>query len=107
MNYYPKFQYSAFLGDREEQLVIRADSWEEFTDLKKKANLIIEKKKSSAPVQQPQLPGPGEAPICQQHNAPMTWREGVSKKTGKPYAFWACATKNPDGSFCNYKPNTK
>lgn len=41
---YPKYQYSVFLGGREEQLVIRADSWEEFLTLKKNADSIIEKK---------------------------------------------------------------
>ncbi len=44
-----------------------------------------------------------QAPICGIHNIPMTWKTGVSKTTGKPYAFWACAGKMPDGGWCTYK----
>ena len=40
---------------------------------------------------------------CGIHGSPMVFKEGVSKKSGKPYAFWACDTKNADGSFCNFK----
>lgn len=43
-------------------------------------------------------------PICAIHHRPMVWREGVTKETGRHYAFWACTEKNPDGSFCKYKP---
>ena len=47
-----------------------------------------------------------ETPICSVHGTPMTLRPaGISKSTGKAYeAFWACAEKNPDGSFCRAKP---
>jgi hypothetical protein len=43
-------------------------------------------------------------PICGIHKVPMTWKTGVSKSTNKPYAFWACSERMPDGSFCKYKP---
>jgi hypothetical protein len=43
-------------------------------------------------------------PICQIHKVPMVWREGTNSQTGRHYAFWACPQKNPDGSFCKYKP---
>ncbi len=43
-------------------------------------------------------------PICQIHNVPMVWREGTNATTKKHYAFWACPQRNPDGSFCKYKP---
>jgi hypothetical protein len=42
-------------------------------------------------------------PICQIHNVPMVWREGINKDQ-KHYAFWACPQKNPDGTFCKYRP---
>jgi hypothetical protein len=42
--------------------------------------------------------------LCGIHGTPMVFKEGVSKKTGKPYAFWGCDTKNADGSFCSFKP---
>lgn len=45
-------------------------------------------------------------PICSVHNVEMNWRPpGQSRSTGKPYpGFWACPQKNPDGSYCNFKP---
>ena len=48
--------------------------------------------------------GENRTPICGVHNVPMVWKSGVSQKTNKPYAFWSCATRNADGSFCTYKP---
>ena len=44
------------------------------------------------------------SPICQIHNVSMVWREGINNTTKKHYAFWACPQKNPDGSFCKYRP---
>ena len=46
-----------------------------------------------------------EAPICKVHNVPMKFRSGVSQKTGKPYQFYSCSVKNPDGSWCSEKAN--
>lgn len=43
-------------------------------------------------------------PTCGIHKTQMKWLTGVSKKTGRPYAFWSCPTKNPDGSYCEFKP---
>jgi hypothetical protein len=45
-----------------------------------------------------------EIPICATHKIPMVWREGTSK-TGAHYSFWACPTKNPDGTWCKGKPS--
>lgn len=44
-----------------------------------------------------------QAPICGIHNIPMVWKTGVSKTSGKPYAFWACSGKMTDGGWCTYK----
>lgn len=44
-------------------------------------------------------------PICGVHRVPMVWREGDNKNTGRHYAFWACPERNPDGSFCKYRPD--
>ena len=44
-------------------------------------------------------------PICQINKVSMVWREGVNNTTKKHYAFWACPKRNPDGSFCKYKPD--
>lgn len=43
-----------------------------------------------------------ENPSCPNHG-PMKWKEGFAKATGKPYAFWTCPTKMPDGSWCPTK----
>src|SRR4051794_35069123 len=39
-----------------------------------------------------------QSPICQIHGVPMV---GVNGKRG---FFWSCHTKNPDGSWCSYRP---
>ena len=43
---------------------------------------------------------------CNIHGIELVQRPGgTSKTTGKPYpSFWACPAKNPDGSFCRFKP---
>lgn len=116
---FPKFQYSIFLDSaRNGQLVIRADSWEEFVQLKTQANEIIQFSTTPAnplaqgvtapPVYQPQPAqqaiNQGVAPMCQVHGIPMLWKTGTSRSTGKPYAFWSCSGKNQDGSYCKYQP---
>lgn len=42
--------------------------------------------------------------ICPTHGLRAQLREGVSKKTGKPYKFWSCNGREDDGSFCRWKP---
>ena len=39
-----------------------------------------------------------QAPICQLHHISMV---GV---TGRRGFFWSCHTKNPDGTWCSYRP---
>ena len=39
-----------------------------------------------------------EPPTCQLHHVPMV---GVNGKRG---FFWSCHTKNPDGTWCSYRP---
>jgi hypothetical protein len=40
------------------------------------------------------------APVCK--HGPRIWREGISKASGKPYAFWACPS--PQGTPDQCKP---
>lgn len=40
----------------------------------------------------------GETPECEIHNIPMVRVEG------RRGPFWSCHEKNPDGSWCNYRP---
>lgn len=42
--------------------------------------------------------------MCERHQSEMKWKEGVGKTSGKPYAFWSCSQKEPDGSWCKWKP---
>jgi hypothetical protein len=41
-------------------------------------------------------------PTCPVHGLATAWREGVSKKTGKAYGFWACTEKNGE-EWCKEK----
>jgi hypothetical protein len=41
-----------------------------------------------------------EPPLCGVHNIPMVWQKG---KRGD---FWSCHEKDPDGSYCSYRPPT-
>lgn len=43
-------------------------------------------------------------PVCGVHGSTMEWKSGISKKTGKPYAFWSCPVRNNDGSWCSFTP---
>lgn len=43
-----------------------------------------------------------EIPKCGVHGTLMNWKTGVSKKTGRPYAFWSCGEMN-NGMYCDYK----
>ena len=44
------------------------------------------------------------ARVCPQHKVDLLHREGTSKKTGKPYDFWACPEKQGD-NYCPYTEN--
>jgi len=98
---YSKFQYSVFLRNgREEQMVIRADDWDDFLEAKKKIDLVLKKRKKeevqavSTP-QTPQAPQePAKSRWCSVHEAVMT--QSISKKTGKPYF----SHRNEAGQIC-------
>ena len=43
---------------------------------------------------------------CPVHFTPWTVKEGGISKNGRVYkAFWKCNGKNPDGSYCDKKPD--
>lgn len=106
---FPKFQYSVFTKNGHDgQYVIRTNDKDEFVMLIEYVNSLLPK---TAVVDAPtafakSLEGTTDIahpPLCGIHGTSMTWRTGVSQKTNKPYAFWACPTKNADGSFCTFK----
>ncbi len=80
---YPKYQYSIFFGDREEQLVIRADTWQEFLNAKRDADQIITKRKGEEPEK--------EMLVCATCEKPAEHKQGVSKN-GKPYSAIFCSS---------------
>lgn len=92
--------------------VVKANTAEEIDELLKSSLPIFKKFKTAVDTYREKqmaesTPPPGQTQdnmICKIHNTPMIWKTGFSKKSNKPYAFWACPTKNPDGSFCQYKP---
>lgn len=84
---YPMYQYSVFLnGNRDEQIVIRTDTFEELLEAKKNVNKILEKVEAKQ-----------EAPdeiTCWSCGAKAEERSGVSKKTGKKWRGIFCSTDN-------------
>jgi hypothetical protein len=55
--------------------------------------LVAAKASPSQSEQQPQ-----QVAICAHHHSPMKWMV-----TGKG-SFWSCHRRNPDGSWCSYRP---
>ena len=53
------------------------------------------------PSSQPQEPQQPEAPLCGNHGTPMVWM------TGKHGTFPSCHKRNPDGSWCSYRPGPR
>ena len=48
MKQFPLYQYSVFLSDdRNEQIVIRTDTWEEFIEARKEINQILIKRQNT------------------------------------------------------------
>jgi hypothetical protein len=89
---------------------VRCDDWADFCEALENMESILPKTKAfpddtGNTATPPQAVTPG-IPECGIHHVPMTWRGGgISKKTGKPYnGFWSCPQRNPDNSYCSFKP---
>jgi len=83
---YPKYQYSIFLkGAKDEQLVIRADDWDEFIELKKNADAIITKVEKVE--DKPHLKAK-----CKECGEDMIYKTGLSK-TNKPWKGLFCPNR--------------
>ena len=96
---FPKYQYSEFLkGQRDGQIVIRADTVEEFEEAKRYLNTIVAKHNQNAPVVSPVAPQQGEQraavsveqfqEMCQNCNIPK-----VQSKKGNMYCPNKCWLK--------------
>lgn len=44
------------------------------------------------------VPADESAPVCEFHQVPMTWQDSAYGR------FWSCHRRNPDGSWCSYRP---
>ena len=117
---YPRYQASFFIGNggRDNQIVVRHDSWKAFVgDLVKvrkiqdesgarKVEAEVEKKAAEAFTSTPKEDHNPLRLTCPYHGDTLVWRPaGVSKRTGKPYdGFLSCSAKKEDGSYCNWTP---
>lgn len=99
MKDYNKFQWSKFVGrNRNEQIVVRADTWEEITEginaVKEYVDLIEAVSEAPDPTdswpQQESL-APDVSKKCQMCGKPMEFRTGTSK-TNKPWKGWFCTS---------------
>ena len=90
---YPKYQFSIFPnGSRDEQLVIRTDTFEELIEAKKDIDKIVEKKAAKLTPATPTQPD-----WCPIHSCQMTMKK--NQKTGQTFF----SHRLPDGSWCNGK----
>jgi len=100
----PKYQWSKFVnGGRDEQFVVRTETFGELVEGMEKIKGLIAKDALIAPVVAPVVAPSVDLSTnatCPVHGTPLVWKAGTSKTTGKPYGFWACPTKNADGSYC-------
>jgi hypothetical protein len=89
---YPKYQYSVFMKNgRDEQLVIRADTFEELMELKKNIDLILAKRAEPVKTANQTFACSyrlEDGSIC---GAPAEYREGTSAKSGKPWKAVFCS----------------
>lgn len=88
---YPLYQYSIFLSGREEQLVIRADSFEELIEAKKNIDKILIKRETSVPQDATTAV---ETLLCARCGLPATIKSGISKKNGKAWSAIFCSSEN-------------
>ena len=83
---YPAYQYSVFLKNgRDEQIVIRADDFIEFMELKKNINLILDKREEETPKPPETFVeslGTPECPVC---------KGEMIKRKGSKGEFWGCS----------------
>lgn len=104
-----KYQYTAMWTNKDgvsENFTLRMDSWDELKTARDQALATRNVSPQSAVVSQPVAsPVPQNVPVCSVHGTTKVLRPpGVNKTTGKPYdAFYACPTKNADGSYCKAK----
>jgi hypothetical protein len=105
-----RYQHDWSIGSQ--MFHVRADDWEEYKEACENMETTLPQVKAfpddTGHLATPQAKvdvSSRHQPTCPVHGATTVWKEGVSKKTGKPYAFWGCTEKNADGSYCSAKLN--
>lgn len=92
---YPKFQYSVFLKNgRDQQIVIRTETFDELLEAKRQVNTILEKVESETQTTAKTKP-------CE-CGGTKNFREGISKTTGKKWSGWFCSNPECKPEFVNY-----
>lgn len=87
--FYPKFQYSIFPNGKEEQIVIRCETYEELIQAKRDINPILEKLESKTEAKTtPQSSSVLKTKPCVNCGGIRKLVEGV--KNGKRWAGWFC-----------------
>lgn len=114
---YSKYQYSIFeKGAVDGQYVVRTDNLKEFEHLveyvKSRVTKVAPQTTVTTPPTGPDLSidgDKGQGGKCPVHGDLLVWKTGTYKtdrleapthKAGEVYGFWACPTKNADGSYC-------
>lgn|SRR3990167_6839866 len=86
---YPKYQYSVFLrNSRDEQIVIRTETFEDLLEAKREINKILDKVETKTQDEESN----GEK--CVKCGAPAIRKKGISVKTNKPYEGIFCSTED-------------
>ncbi len=84
--------------DGNHSVSVSGDDPTELSDALAWAKGIYLKLDALAQKQHEDEPPEGDPPLCELHQVPMTWQKG------RKGHFWSCHQKNPDGSWCDYKP---
>ena len=86
MKQFPLYQYSVFLDEtRNEQIVIRTDTWEEFVEAKKEINQILVKRQNTPQTSQDAPQHTEDLGVCSKCGA-----ANKLSKNGKPYCSKLC-----------------
>lgn len=103
-----EYRYQKDWSFGETMFHVRCDSFEEFKESVKNMESMLPQKAAfpddTGKVAIPESKvSTDNTPQCAKGHGPMKYRSGVSQKTGKPYGFWSCSYKNPNGTWCGEK----
>ena len=96
---YPPYQWSMFVGGKSEQYVIRTEDLEDLLlkvgELKAKVDIVEVAETVKAKDPDPEWTQNISTVIkCKTCGKEMTFKEGISAKSGKPWKGWFCEDKS-------------